>query len=87
MPSSAMTTTASGRTWVASVPALNASNVPSPWWRRKASAIWLRALLWVQTKRTRRGCMPAAYAPTVKPVSRAAPVAEGTARQGGRARR
>ena len=53
IPTSSMTVIASGRTTVASVPALNTSNPSPPHARSMPSAIWLRALLWVQTKMTR----------------------------------
>jgi hypothetical protein len=47
-------------TWLlmASVPALNASKRSPPQARTMPSAIWLRALLWVHTKRTRVGGLP-----------------------------
>ena len=48
-----MTVTVSGRMRVTSVPALNASNASPPQALTMASAIWERALLWVQTNRTR----------------------------------
>ncbi len=44
----------SGRTWVASVPAENASNRSPASARSSPSAIWLRAELWVHRNRTRR---------------------------------
>src|SRR5581483_11983175 len=53
IPSSAIARIASGRTRVASVPALNAWKRSPPRWRSRPSAIWLRAELWVQTNRTR----------------------------------
>src|SRR6266542_6452117 len=53
MPSSAIALMASGRTRVASVPAEKASTRPPETWRRRPSAIWLRAELCVQRKRTR----------------------------------
>ena len=58
MPISPITAMASGRTWLASVPALNASKRSPPQARTMPSAIWLRALLWVHTKRTRVGWSP-----------------------------
>jgi hypothetical protein len=48
-----MTPTASGLSSPGSRPALTASNFSPAKALRKASAIWLRALLWTQTKRMR----------------------------------
>src|SRR5690348_3738057 len=53
MPSSAIASIASGRTTEASTPALWASNRSPPHARSSPSAIWERALLWTQRKRTR----------------------------------
>ena len=58
MPISPITAMASGRTWLASVPALNAAKRSPAQARTMPSAIWLRALLWVHTKRTRVGGSP-----------------------------
>jgi hypothetical protein len=55
IPTSAMARTASGWTPRASVPALAASQRPPVSVRSHASAIWLRAELWVQRNSTRRG--------------------------------
>src|SRR5829696_8549403 len=51
-PISSITRTASGLTWVASVPALCGSKRSPPRWRSRASAIWLLAELWVHRNRT-----------------------------------
>src|SRR5437016_5611311 len=51
---------ASGRTRLASVPAENASKRSPPNARSKASAIWLRAELWVHKNSTRRVSVPVA---------------------------
>src|SRR5680860_100369 len=53
IPISRMTSMASGRTRVAFVPALKTSKRSPAQARSMPSAIWLRALLWVQTKITR----------------------------------
>src|SRR5215217_8311004 len=51
-PISSIARTASGLTWVASVPALCGSKRSPPRWRSRASAIWLLAELWVHRNRT-----------------------------------
>src|SRR5215211_7416365 len=51
-PISSIARTASGLTWVASVPALIASKRSPPRWRSRASAIWLLAELCVHRNRT-----------------------------------
>src|SRR3954454_12064512 len=61
--SSRIASIASGRTWVASVPAEYASKRSPPRWRSNPSAIWLRAELWVQRKRTR--CSFIVHLPTL----------------------
>src|SRR5918998_185634 len=52
-PTSRIASIASGRTWVASVPALKDSNPPPARCPSIPSAIWERAELWVQRKSTR----------------------------------
>src|SRR5215211_979749 len=51
-PISSIARTASGLTWVASVPALCGSKRSPPRWRSRASAIWLLAELCVHRNRT-----------------------------------
>src|SRR5688500_17598439 len=51
-PISSIARTASGLTWVASVPALCGSKRSPARWRSRASAIWLLAELWVHRNRT-----------------------------------
>src|ERR671915_1389069 len=51
-PISSIARTASGLTWVASVPALCGSKRSPPRCRSRASAIWLLAELWVHRNRT-----------------------------------
>jgi hypothetical protein len=53
-----MTSTASARTEVATVPALKTSYEPPPKALNNPSAIWDRALLWVQRNRIRLFIVP-----------------------------
>src|ERR1035438_2288198 len=53
IPSSRITSIASGRTWLGLVPALKTSKRSPASWRRRPSAIWLRAEFPVQRMRTR----------------------------------
>src|SRR5471032_2372738 len=52
IPISCIASTTIGFNFPGSSPALCASNSSPQIWFRKASAIWLRALLWMQTNRT-----------------------------------
>src|SRR5215831_621776 len=52
IPISFMVSTTMGLSLPGSRPALCASNCSPQIWLRNASAIWLRALLWMQMKRT-----------------------------------
>ena len=58
IPTSSMTAIASGRTMLASIPALETSKRSPPQARSMPSAIWLRALLCQHTKMTRCGSAP-----------------------------